>query len=168
MRCATLVLGFAMVAGLAQAAPLQVASVSPAANRRVSIYTAISVTFDRAVNLATVNAGSFRVYGRWSGRVGGSFTLSNTSSALTFRPDRTFFAGETVYVNLATAILALDGEALRAGGYAFSFETATQPATRSFVEIDRFSNHTPPLSPASPHTSTARRAATSTGTGGPI
>lgn len=143
MRSATLLLSFAF-ASSAQAAPLQVTSVSPAANGLTSISTPILVTFDRGVNPATVNAASFRVYGRWSGPVAGSFTLSNAARTLTFRPARTFFAGETAYVNLATAILAVDGGALRMGGYAFSFNTAAQPATRTFVEIDAFSNRTSP------------------------
>lgn len=146
MRATTLLLGFAIAIAIApvHAAPLQVASVSPPANGMSPIYTPISVTFDRAVNLGTVNSASFRVYGRWSGPVGGSFTLSDAGSTLTFRPDRTFFAGETVYLNLATSILAQDGGALRTGGYTYSFNTAAQPATRSFVQIGVFSNRTSP------------------------
>ena len=140
----TFVLG---VAASAHAAPLQVASVSPPAQARTAIYTPISVTFDRAVNASTVTAATFRVYGRASGPVGGSFTLSNGGRTTSFRPNRAFFAGETVHVNLASAILAADGEALRTGGYAFSFVTAAQPATRSFTEIDVFSNRTTPGAP---------------------
>jgi hypothetical protein len=145
MRSSTLLLVFSLATLQAvHAAPLQVSAVSPRANGLTAIHTPISVTFDRAVNLATVNAATFRVHGRWSGPVQGSFALSNAGSTLTFTPSRTFFPGEIVHVNLATAILALDGEALRTGGYAFSFHTAAQPATRSFLEIDSFSNRTSP------------------------
>jgi len=143
MRTLTLLVLFASSA-VAHAAPLQVASVSPAANDLIPISTPIAVTFNRAVNLATVTSSSFRVYGRWSGTVGGSFALSSGGSVVTFRPDRPFFAGETVYLNLATAILAQDGEALRTGGFSCAYTTATQPATRNFIEIDSFSNRTTP------------------------
>lgn len=48
MRYATLLLGLGIAAAPAQTAPLQVASVSPAANRLSPIYTPILVTFDQA------------------------------------------------------------------------------------------------------------------------
>ena len=137
-------LGAFLLAAAAQAAPLEVVSVSPQANGLSAIHTPISIGFDRAVDLATVDGSSFRVAGRWSGPVGGSFTLSGSGKTLTFRPDRTFFAGETVYVNLSTAIHAQDAGALETGGFAYSFNTATQPATRIFVEIDSFTNRTSP------------------------
>ena len=78
----TFVLG---VSAIANAAPLQVASVSPPAQARTPIYTPISVTFDRAVNASTVSASTFRVYGRVSGPVGGSFTFANGGRTATLR-----------------------------------------------------------------------------------
>ena len=68
-------------------------------------------------------------------------------------------------MNLAMTILAVNGDPLRPGGYAFSFATAAQPATRTFTQIDVFSNRTTP-SVATP--STARREGDLNGTDGPI
>ena len=122
------------------------------------------MTFDRAVNPSTVSASTFRVYGRVSGPVGGSFAFANGGSTASFRPSRAFFAGETVYVNLASTIVRARRERYRTGGYAFSFVTAAQPATRSFTEIDVFSNRTSPLELR--RASTARSAPTWTATDG--
>ena len=122
---------------------MQVTSARPARNRvDVPASTGVRVRFDRPVQTATVNASSFRVYGRWSGRADGVLTFSEGGRTVTLDPDRDFSAGETVYVNLAHSIVATDGSPLRSAGYAFQFMVATRsvaavpPGPLPFTQID--------------------------------
>jgi hypothetical protein len=122
---------------------LQVVSTNPTLNRvGVRAATAVSVTFDRAVQTATVTHSSFRVAGRWSGRADGNFTFSNAGRTVTLTPFDKFSAGETVYVNLGHSILATDGSPLRSAGYAFQFtvltwvRAAAPPGALPFTQID--------------------------------
>jgi hypothetical protein len=104
---------------------LQVVSTSPVRHRgHVPRNTTVSVTFDRPLQTATVNASTFRVYGRWSGQAEGVLGFSNGGRTVTLVPDRTFSGGETVYVNLGRSILATDGSPLRSAGYAYQFTAA--------------------------------------------
>jgi hypothetical protein len=112
---------------------LQVVSTSPLRNRNAVPRSAtVSVTFDRAVQPASVTQSSFRVHGRWSGKANGTFAFSNEGRTVTFDPARDFSAGELVSVNLGRAILAADGSPLRSSGYAFHFyaAVASEWATR--------------------------------------
>jgi hypothetical protein len=130
---------------------LQVVSTSPLRNRgMVPWTTAVSVTFDRALQTATVNQSTFRVHGRWTGRADGVMSFSNGNRTVTLVPDHAFSGGETVYVNLGHAIMAADGSPLRNAGYAFQFWVATgRPAARprgplSFTPIDTLVVRTTP------------------------
>jgi hypothetical protein len=111
---------------------MQVVSTSPLRLRSgISWNTSVSVTFDHALQTSTVNASTFRVHGRWSGRADGILTFSNGDRTVTLAPMRPFSGGETVYVNLGHAIMAADGSPLRSAGYAFTFTVATGlPAAR--------------------------------------
>ena len=126
----------------ARAVDLAVVSMNPPRNTAATIYTNVSVTFDRAVQPATITSSSFRVFGRASGNVAGSFAFSNAGRTVTFARSQPFSAGEMVYVNLAHSILAADGGPLRAAGFAFSFTTRTGPSTLNFLEIDQMTNRT--------------------------
>jgi hypothetical protein len=132
---------------------LQVVSTSPVRHRgSVPWNTAVSVTFDRAVQTASVNSSSFRVHGRWSGRADGVLSFTNAGRTVTLVPTRTFSGGETVYVNLGHSIVAVDGSPLRSAGYAFQFTVAAGlPAARprgplSFTQIDTLVVRTTPSS----------------------
>src|SRR5262245_23487020 len=137
-RSASLRAGTLVLAGLLAGAPLpadqkgfalgdmSVVSTTPAANRvGVRWATVVSVTFDRPVQPATVNASTFRVHGRWTGRADGILSFSNGDRTVTLDPNRSFSGGETVYVNLSHSILAVDGSPLRSAGYSFQFTVAT-------------------------------------------
>jgi hypothetical protein len=130
---------------------MQVASTSPLRHRgAVPWNTTVSVTFDRPLQTATVNASTFRVRGRWTGRADGTLSFSNANRTVTLTPTRAFSGGETVYVNLGRAITAADGSPLRSAGYAFSFTVAAGlPAARprgplSFSPIDTLEVRTTP------------------------
>jgi hypothetical protein len=121
---------------------MQVVSTTPVRNRPTRAGTTVSVTFDRPVQTASVNASSFRVHGRWTGRADGAFSFSNGDRTVTLDPVGVFSAGETVYVNLARSILATDGSPLRSAGYAFQFTVLTSfrvshpPGPLPFTQID--------------------------------
>jgi hypothetical protein len=122
---------------------LQVVSTNPSRNRvGVRATTVVSVTFDRPLQTSTVNASSFRVHGRWSGRADGILSFSDGGRTVTLDPNRNFSAGETVYVNLADSIVAADGSPFRAAGYALQFtvltrfRVATPPGPLPFTQID--------------------------------
>ena len=107
---------------------LQVVSTSPVRNRNgVPLDTAVSVTFDRAVQTSTVSPSTFRVHGRWSGRADGILSFSNAGRTVTLDPNGTFSGGESVSVYLSHSIQATDGSPLRNGGYAFRFNVSAGP-----------------------------------------
>jgi hypothetical protein len=127
----------------AHAAELLVTARAPERNTTAPTTTAVAVTFDRAVNTATVTDASFRVFGRNSGParpVGGSFTFSNGDKTVTLTPSAPFAAGEVVTVNLAETLVAADTSPLRTQGYAWQFAITTAAASMTFTEIDEFSN----------------------------
>lgn len=131
----------------AAAVDLQVVSVSPARHALTApLSTPISITFDRAVSPASITPSSFRVAGRWSGPMSGAFSFSNGNQTVTLTPQagNSFSAGEIVYVNLSTGVLAADAAPLRPGGYAYQFWIAAAPAAREFNSIAVMSNRTPP------------------------
>jgi hypothetical protein len=98
------------------AAQLQVVSTSPALNAMVAPSSAVAVTFDRAVDTATVGVATFRVFGQWSGAVRGTYAFSNGNKTVTLAPDHPFSAGEFVFVNLSHDLKAADTSSLRAAG----------------------------------------------------
>jgi len=94
---AAIVFGFATAAR----AQLTVVSTSPALNAAAAVTASVSVEFDRALDTGTLNASSFRVFGRGSGTASGTLTFSNGNKTVTLTPSDPFTAGEIVFVNLA-------------------------------------------------------------------
>lgn len=88
--------------------------------------TDISVDFDAAIDTSTVNSMTFQVFGRWSGPMSGELEWNGDLTALTFIPDRDFFSGEWVSVNMTNSISNQDGTFLDSG-YGFSFWIRTLP-----------------------------------------
>lgn len=131
-------------AGAASAATLEVSTFSPARHAVADAGASVSITFDRALNTASVTANSFRVFGRVSGTKSGTLGFSNGNQTVTLTPDAPFAAGETVLVNLADTLVAADTSPLRGAGYAYSFLIETQPASMVFEEIDTMSNRSSP------------------------
>ncbi|HNB52340.1 MAG TPA: FG-GAP-like repeat-containing protein [Anaerolineales bacterium] len=106
--------------------------------------TIISITFDRPLNPATVNAGTLMAFGKWSGAVTGTITLTNGNQTALLTPDLPFFAGEMGMVVLSEQIKAEDGTSLPEGGYSFQFWMQAQPGAMNFTVIDTLSTRTQP------------------------
>ncbi|MEZ4652926.1 MAG: FG-GAP-like repeat-containing protein [Candidatus Eisenbacteria bacterium] len=135
----------AILASLGLVAPawagtLAVVETLPVGNTMAPRSTAISVTFDRAVEPASIDHDSFRVFGKWSGAAQGTFSFSDGDTRVTFQPTGPFSAGEVVLVNLSHDIVAIDSSPLRAAGYAFAFVPQSNPSSRTFTQIDVMSN----------------------------
>ncbi|HMB89494.1 MAG TPA: FG-GAP-like repeat-containing protein, partial [Rhodothermales bacterium] len=130
---------FLFLLGLAHPvqAQLQVESMSPTPEGlQVAAETAITVQFNQAVNPETFDARSVMVQGRWSGVVPGTMTFEDNNRRLRFLPDRPFFAGEMVTVNLARHLESSDGEAMT-HGYAWQFWIRTRAAFADLQETAR-------------------------------
>ena len=143
LRLAAGFAGLLLLALPVRAAELSVASVAPARHTLAPRTTTVAVVFDRAVDPASVGAGSFRVFGRWSGPAPGNVAFSADGLTLSFTPDESFSAGETVTVTLSNALLALDASPLRSSGFSWQFQIEAIPSLRRFRELDTFSNRTP-------------------------
>ena len=126
------------------AAALRVDDVTPLPVSFADARTAVTILFKEPVDFDSIDANSFRVFGRWSGPARGEFSLSEDGLSVRFKSNEAFSAGETVYVNLANTIEAADGSRLRASGYAFQFTVRAQPARMSFDIVDVMSNRTTP------------------------
>jgi Bacterial Ig-like domain/FG-GAP-like repeat/FlgD Ig-like domain len=117
------------------AAPPQVSSSFPLRQKiDVPVNTVIQVTFDSDINPATVNALTFRVFGRWSGPAGGTFDV--VGGSVTFTPTEPFFAGEWITVTLSKGIQNLTGQGL-VKGYAWNFWTKTAAALLDLEYVGR-------------------------------
>ena len=72
----------------------------------------IDITFDRALDPATVTPAVVRVMGRWSGVAAGALTLHDGDTRLRFTPAQPFSAGEIVTMQISRALAAADGQLL--------------------------------------------------------
>lgn len=113
---------------------LRVMAVSPApeaiaAGRDVPIV----VTFDAPVSLATVQAHTLMVFGRWSGVMTGMLTWEEGNTRLRFTPARPFSAGERITVSIART-LADDQGAPLPTGYTWQFWAPAAPATLDLID----------------------------------
>ncbi|MDX1390323.1 MAG: FG-GAP-like repeat-containing protein, partial [Acidobacteriota bacterium] len=128
---------------------LEVVAVEPPARSlAASVNTPVVIHFDRPVLPASIDSGSVRVFGRWSGAVSGDYVVSGDGQTLTIEPDRSFSAGESVMVVLSHDLEGADGSTLRGGGYSFQFWTRARAATVSFNEIGRLSTRVLPSQPS--------------------
>ncbi len=129
----------------ALAGELAVVSVSPARHTLLAMFDApLAVTFDQAVDPASVGAGSFWAFGRWSGTVSGTYSFSNGNQTVTLDPDQDLFFGEQVMVILSHDIQTPGGTTLRSAGYSWQFWTAAAPATRGFTVLATMTTRTIP------------------------
>ncbi|MBK8561934.1 MAG: VCBS repeat-containing protein [Saprospiraceae bacterium] len=110
---------------IVQGQSLQVATTAPT-GQTVSAGSAITVTFDQAINPQTVSSASFRVFGRWSGPAKGQFAFLENDLTVSFQPDEPFFAGEMVWVQLSKSIASANGESL-SKPYAWPFVIKAGP-----------------------------------------
>ncbi len=134
-----------VVSSTATAGVLAVSTVQPARHSLIALHSAsISVTFDQAVDPASINAGSFWAFGKWSGTVSGTYSFSNGNQTVTLDPDADLFFGEQVMVILSHDIQTPGGTTLRSAGYSWQFWNAAAPATRSFTFLDSMTTRTIP------------------------
>ena len=90
--------------------------------------SAVTVNFNTALNISTVNNSTFRVFGRLSGPVPGTFEFLNGNTQVKFTPSSIFLAGEWITVNLSKGIKASDNTSM-ALGYNWNFWTKAEPGT---------------------------------------
>ncbi|NOT30272.1 MAG: hypothetical protein HOP15_07480 [Planctomycetes bacterium] len=122
--------------------PLRVLGSLPAAVSFAAVTTDITVFFDQPVRRNTIDAASFRVFGRYSGPASGTLGFSSDDRFVTFNPTNAFSAGEVVWVNLANTIRAVSGAPLRRAGHAFQFGTSVAPSAGTFTQYAVMSNTT--------------------------
>ncbi len=141
-RSASVVL-LAAVASLSSVAQaeLLVTMHNPSRNAgNVALNAPISIHFNQAVDRATFTSGNFSAFRRWGGPVTGSLSFSAGDTIVTLTPDTHYFGGDPVTVVLSKNLRAANGEAMRVQGYSYRFTPRAYRATRSFVQIDRFSD----------------------------
>jgi hypothetical protein len=146
IRCGLVAAAAALVL-LGAAAPVHAIAVVATSPARLAIAAraaAVTITFDVAVDPASITHDSVRVFGKQSGTATGPFTLSSDGTAVTLTPSRPFLAGEVVHVNLSHDVRGSDASSLRSAGYTWQFRIATTPSSRSFTRIQEFSNRDDP------------------------
>jgi hypothetical protein len=117
----------------AQANP-NVISVSPR-NQVVNAEanTPIIITFDSSIDPATITDTSFYVFGRWSGVARGTVSFDDENRILSFIPDKSFYPGELVIVNISKRIRNTIGLPMECG-YAWTFWIRTGTGTMNLVK----------------------------------
>ncbi|MCB9855735.1 MAG: VCBS repeat-containing protein [Phycisphaerales bacterium] len=96
--------------------------------------TTIEVTFSQPVDMATINSGSFRVFGPYTGTMPGVFSSTNGGLTVVFTPARHYIAGDVITVTLANTIAASGGDTLRSAGYVYQFWIRAGRATNTFSQ----------------------------------
>jgi hypothetical protein len=99
------------------------------------VNTDIAVRFNTTINPESINDTGFKVFGRWSGPMMGSITLTNSDSTINFTPDEPFFYGEWITVSLSKNIESQGGLNLEYG-YSWGFWTETMTGTLNQPEVD--------------------------------
>lgn len=129
------------IATSAQAVPPQVVTRNPARQKiDASTQTTIQVDFNTNIDPTSVNAISFRVFGRWSGPASGNYSVNG--STVTFTPSEPFFAGEYVTVWLSKGIKSTLAEPM-AFGHAWSFWTRSASSTLNLTYVTRYDTRLP-------------------------
>lgn len=125
-----------------QTAPTVSSVVPPPQAITVQPSTHIIVTFDTSMNALTIDSTTVLVFGHWSGVARGQYILEENNTTLRFIPQRPFFAGEWVTVNLSRRIRSQAGDSM-GRGYAWNFWIRTLPGTLNLQETHRFSLRRP-------------------------
>ena len=116
--------------------PLTVSSMSPAGNAiSAAADSVISLTFDHAVDLTSIDTSDLRVFGRWSGVMDGELSLTNNNQTLQFTPERAFAAGEFVSATLVRESISTSDGGTTALGHTWGWWVATSPAELVFNEV---------------------------------
>lgn len=131
----------------AVSAQMQVSATTPARLAKVEPTTVVAITFDRAVATGSINATTFRVFGKISGTHTGAFSFSNGDQTVTLTPSQPFATGELVLVNLSHDITGADTTPLRSAGYAYAFYIRTLPSELFFQPLTTLAATTFPGEP---------------------
>lgn len=97
--------------------------------------TDIIVDFNTALNISSVDSSTFRVFGKQSGPIPGTFQFQNGNTRIKFTPTSLFLAGEWVTVNLAKGIKSADNTPLTTG-FSWNFWTIALPGTLNVTLIN--------------------------------
>lgn len=117
-------------------AALTVTSVTPSnAAFGVTTTKSIVITFNKALNPATISASTLRVGGRYSGPVPLTIALNGANTQVTLTPQRPYFTAEMVSLYASSAIKAGDGDALTNGFYS-SFYVKAGIGSKQFELAD--------------------------------
>ena len=96
--------------------------------------TDIIADFNTALNTSTVNSSTFRVFGKQSGPIPGTFHFLNGNTRIRFTPSSLFLAGEWVTVNLSKGIKSADNTQM-VTGFSWNFWTIALPGTLNVTLI---------------------------------
>lgn len=88
----------------------------------------VTVTFNTALDPASVNNSTFRVFGKQLGPISGTLELLNGNTQIKFTPTGLFNAGEWITVALSKGIKS-SGSVSMEKGYAWNFWTKAGPGT---------------------------------------
>lgn len=112
----------------------KVVAVTPGSGAVVGITTnTVSAQFDRAMNVGTIDSGSFHVVGSLSGVHTGTITYDTATETATFLIDGAFEDGDTVTVTLESSIRSLSRKKLRPYISTFTVDNIPPPNTDPFV-----------------------------------
>lgn len=129
--------------------PLRVVEMTPAPRTVAAAPEgAIVIRFDRPLRAGAVTEETLHVFGRWSGTVRGTISMSADRRAVTLVPERALGAGESVMVLLSRDVRAEDGATLGPSGWSAQFWTRARPATAVFTESQRLSTRPPAGTPS--------------------
>ncbi|MBT8263586.1 MAG: VCBS repeat-containing protein [Bacteroidia bacterium] len=122
------ILCFLFLASIA-AQDLQVVETYPAPQSMIASPAGeILVTFNQEPDMTSINPGSFRVFGKWSGPMEGTYNLSAGTNTVKFSPQRPLFYGEWITVRLSGDIQSSSGMPL-SNGFNYEFWTKSLPAS---------------------------------------
>ncbi len=132
----SLLLASALLVSPSTAAPslqggLAVVSVSPANNAQALPAARVTLTFNLPLDPATVNPGTIRIWGRWSGLVQGTLALDPAGTTVTFSPSRPTFPAEFVSVLASSGVASVGGAPL-GGGFFSIFHVRPAPGSGTF------------------------------------
>ncbi|MBN2171264.1 MAG: VCBS repeat-containing protein, partial [Candidatus Krumholzibacteriota bacterium] len=132
-RCShLLLLPLLLIPAAASAVPPTVLDTSPVANElAVSVLAPVSVTFDTALDPASLHDGSIRVVAERTGWHSGTVGYSAGATTVTMTLDAPFAVGERVTVTLTPEIQSDLFEPMLAP-YAWDFRVEAKPATAMF------------------------------------
>ncbi len=125
--------GFGVVACASLSAQFNVTHVTPTPETTVaSALGDITWRLSAAINPATVNTTSVKVWGRWSGVMNGTLSLESGNTMIRFVGSEPFSAGEMVSCTLTSALMSAGGVALP-DSHVTQFWTAAAPAVQTLT-----------------------------------